>query len=482
MRVSTFFAAVGIAAVAAVLGAPGASASPVTVNFGSTGDNFMYAGVHSGVDYRERNWGAWEHVVVGPNTTAGAPPYRGLLHTDVGSLASVPNLSVQSAALTLTVSSVAKRGDLAAGESYDVELYLLDGANAGWSEGNGDNAVVPGASSWNYRAHNTTPWVGGAGLGTSTASPGLSTLVGTATIHPNAADPNAMQIGDKVSFNITGPQGLAAVQSWATGGTNAGFFLKTNLDTGETNARQGAVYFGSKENVVADRRPELSVTYTTPSGIAIGDVIGVDLAAAGGSATGFNIINSNGIIPDGSVVRYRNGSVIPGVSLSFSGAAGFVNDGAAAGWPGTSNDPYYMDQEVALRDLAYGIGAGSELTLTFAGLNDSLTYDLRTYALYDRADTRSREERITVTDGAGTQSFTSTRSSRWLADTLEDGGTVFEGLKTDGSGNLVVTVTGPVGNNPFLNAVVLQAVPEPGTGLLLMLAGLVGLCFRRRRR
>ncbi len=41
---------------------------------------------------------------------------------------------------------------------------------------------------------------------------------------------------------------------------------------------------------------------------------------------------------------------------------------------------------------------------------------------------------------------------------------MFTDLKTDGFGNLVVTVTGAAGSsNPFLNAVVLQAVPEPST-------------------
>ncbi|MDZ7618103.1 MAG: hypothetical protein U1E05_13950 [Patescibacteria group bacterium] len=463
MRAFTLSAALAVASVAC-LPLAYTFAGPVTVNFGSTGDNFMYSSMGN------YNWGSWEHIIVGPNLTTNGPPYRGLLHTDIGSLASVPNISVQSATLTLTISSVAKRGTLA---NYDVELYLLDDSNAGWVEGTGNADVVNGASSWNYLAYSTTPWTGGAGVGASVGSAGLHALLGTATIVPAS-----MAVDDKVSFQITSPEGIAALQSWATGGTNAGFFLKTSTDTGTTNADWGAVYFGSKENVTVSRQPVLSVDYTTP--IALGDVIGVDFASAGGSATGFNVFNSNATIADGSVLRNNGGTVVHGVSLSFSGGNGFTNPADTAGWIGASSDPYYGGQETALRDIVYASGLGSALTLTFSGLDDALSYDMRVYSLFDRSDIRDRQETISVTDGLDTRSVTTTRYSRWLATTLEDGGTLFEQLKTDGNGNLVVTVTGPVGNNPFLNAIVLQAVPEPSTALMLPWAVLAVLGFRRR--
>ncbi len=463
MRRFTLFVAIGTAAVV-WFDAASASAAPVTVNFGSDGDNFMYAPMG------DHNWGTWEHVIVGPNLTTNGPPYRGLYHFDISSLTGVPNISVQSATLSLTVSDVSKRGTLT---SYDVELYLLDDSNAGWLEGTGSAAVVPGASSWSSLAHGTASWTGGPGVGVSTASPGLSTLLGTATIAPAT-----MAVDDKVSFQITSPEGIAVLQSWAGGGTNAGFFLKTSTDTGTTNSGWGAVYFGSKENTTESRNPVLSVDYTTP--IALDDVIGIDFASAGGSATGFNVFSSNTTIADGSVIRHNGGSVVHGVSLSFSGGDGFTNPGETAGWVGASSDLYYADQE--LRDIVYASGSGSELTLTFAGLDDALSYDVRVYSLFDRSDIRNREEAISVTDGLGFQSLTSTRYSRWLATTLEDGGTVFTDLKTDGNGNLIVTVTGPVDYNPFLNAIVLQAVPEPSTLLMLFLAGLALASVRRRKR
>lgn len=521
MRVSTFFAAVVIAAVTAVLGVSGAFASPVTVNFGSTGDNFMYAGVHGSTDYRERNWGTWEHVVVGPNTTGGAPPYRGLLHTDVSSLASIPSLSVQSAALTLTVSSVLKRGDLAAGESYDVELYLLDDANAGWWEGSGNDAVVPGASSWNYWAHNTTPWVGGTGIGTSAASPGLSALLGTATIHPNAADPNAMQIGDKVSFNITSPQGLAAVQSWATGGTNAGFFLKTNLDTGETNARQGAVYFGSKENAVADRRPVLSVDFTTP---AIAHYRFEDATSADGAQAADFLGLNHGTYRSTVAQSSDTPAALPGSSQSISLNGGGHVDlttlpgvGSALNEDGVKFDFWVKTDSTAKTRMFGTFNTGPDQTAVAMTANTDhwLSHVPGTTALFLRESGTTREvsayfdaSQVDIYDGEWHHVAWAINEplTKGLSSSFDP--SVFT-LTVDGSPVALTYTPGKGLNagdgfnefaNPFrigaagrethfnerffgqFDNFTISIIPEPGTGLLLMLAGLVGLCFRRRRR
>ncbi len=96
MRVAKLSAAVVIVGTMLLAGAS-VRAAPVTVNFGSTGDNFMYSGSAA---HRNNNWGASPDILAGPNTTTNGPPYRGLLHTDISSLASVPNLSVQSGTLT----------------------------------------------------------------------------------------------------------------------------------------------------------------------------------------------------------------------------------------------------------------------------------------------------------------------------------------------------------------------------------------------
>jgi len=68
--------------------------------------------------------------------------------------------------------------------------------------------------------------------------------------------------------------------------------------------------------------------------ITAGDVIAVDFANDGGSASGFNVIDSNTTISAGSVIRYNGGTVLDGVSLTFAGATGFNDDSNANGWSG----------------------------------------------------------------------------------------------------------------------------------------------------
>lgn len=190
---------------------------------------------------------------------------------------------------------------------------------------------------------------------------------------------------------------------------------------------------------------------STPSQAAItaGDVIAVDLSTAGGTATNYNPFNANGSIAAGSVIRLSDGTVVTGTSLTFAGAGGFNNDGAANAWPGTGADPHYVG---AADDISFG---GTQ-TLTYAGLDPSLKYNVRIYSLI--SNNPGAMENFVVTDGVGTTGITnSTRGSRWGAATLEAGGTVFNGVSTDASGNIAVSAV-PVNSNAFLNAVTLEAV------------------------
>ena len=212
--------------------------------------------------------------------------------------------------------------------------------------------------------------------------------------------------------------------------------------------------------------------------ITAGDAIAVDFASAGGSAPGYNIINSNTTIAAGSVIRFGDGTVVDGVSLAFSGGNGFVDDSASSNWSGTAADPFYV---AAADDIVYAVDDGATLTLTFAGLDDSLSYNVRVYSLHGRVDARARSEAFSITNGTGTVGGTLVRGDRWDAATLELGGTVYEDVATDGGGNIMVTVTGGNYNNPFLNAVVLEAVPEPTTGVLTLL-GLCSICLLAWRR
>lgn len=222
-----------------------------------------------------------------------------------------------------------------------------------------------------------------------------------------------------------------------------------------------------------------ALTPQSHAAVVGGDVIAVDLSSGGGSATNYNVFNSNTTIGAGSVVRLSDGNVVTGVSLTFAGAGGFNNDANANAWPGTGGDPFYVG---AADDISFG---GTQ-TLTYAGLDDSLTYNVRIYSLI--GNNPSALENFSVTDGGGTTGITnSSRGSRWNAATLELGGTVFNGVSTDGSGNIVVQAI-PVTANAFLNAVTLEAVappspatPEPTT-MLLLCVGLASIAVCRPNR
>ena len=179
-----------------------------------------------------------------------------------------------------------------------------------------------------------------------------------------------------------------------------------------------------------------------------GDVIAVDLSSAGGSAANYNVINTSaGSIAAAQVVEYNSQTVRPNISVTLSAVHGFNDDANAGNWGGTAADTYY---ETAADDITYSPG---DISLTFSGLDDSFSYNVRVYALINDGVT----DTISVTDGSGTQSTTEVRSTRFAAATLEDAGLVFSNLATDGSGNIVVTTHSSNGWE-ILNAVVLEAI------------------------
>jgi hypothetical protein len=223
--------------------------------------------------------------------------------------------------------------------------------------------------------------------------------------------------------------------------------------------------------------------------IAAGDAIAVDLSSVGGSAANFNVFNTATTITAGSVIRHNGGTVVDGVSLTFAGPAtlGFNNDPDGEGWAGAGGDPYYVQ---AANDLAFETTTGANgLTLTFAGLNDSLTYTLRVYSLLNYPTSgggatavQNRLTTFEVTDGAGTQSVQNTRKFRWDAASLEASNMVFSDLQTNGSGQIILRVGFGATDfgTSFLNAAVLEVVPEPASLALMGLGGLMMLPRRRR--
>jgi len=239
---------------ATVIGFAGSLLADI-IQFNPSADTFILDQVT-----RNENAGANVRLIAGPNSAAGNV-YRSLIRFDVSSLSN-QYASIDSATLTFTHDGTSK---LRTNGTITLNLFLLDNSNKDWIQGTDTFATdgSTGAAVWNYLAYdanNPVAWSGGAGIGNSTASAGISTLLGSVNIVNND-----VAVGGKVSFTLNST-GLAAIESWINGGDNAGFFIATD----EGDAFQNAVLFGSKEHATAAYRPELAVTYTIPEPTTLG--------------------------------------------------------------------------------------------------------------------------------------------------------------------------------------------------------------------
>lgn len=235
------------AAIAALLSSPVAHAANLTTY--ASADSFIY----QYIDWFNVNWGSGTSLSVGQN---GVNPanlnYRTMQRFDVSALTGNYS-SIDSATITFRHTSKAK---LAAGQTLTLNLFLLDNTNAAWVEGI-DIATTPTTTqgaTWNNLSagdSGSTAWSGGAGIGNSTASVGISTLVDTVAITNDDA-----VIGGTVTFNLNAAA-LTQIDSWATGGSNAGFFLTSTEDQDVQNV----AIFASREHAT-DAGPTLSVDYT----------------------------------------------------------------------------------------------------------------------------------------------------------------------------------------------------------------------------
>ena len=221
--------------------------------FGASDDNFMY----SSLDW---NWGAWTtpQLVIGMNNTTAR--FRGIMRFDPSSL-DIAGKQVKCATLELTIDATSKLSS--ANGDFETRLLLLANANADWVEGTKSATTAGiGETNWEYRKYNTEAWTGGAGIGNSTNSTGVSALLDTVDI-----DTSNMWVGKKLTFIIDTPEGLAALTSWIRGGSNPGFLLATD----ENPIGMNAIHVGTKEHGTADRRPVLRIVLEpkTPIGTVI---------------------------------------------------------------------------------------------------------------------------------------------------------------------------------------------------------------------
>jgi hypothetical protein len=216
--------------------------------------------------------------------------------------------------------------------------------------------------------------------------------------------------------------------------------------------------------------------------IVVGQSIGVDIGAANGWVSNWTLVTS---FTSGLATQdMTTGTAISDVTVAFatsgtSAGGGFNNLG---GYP--AGNAINTVSTAITTDGAYGTATGTNaLTLTFSGLDNSLTYTLEVFSVaaglptFNDADTP-------IINGVATNwatGFTS-RAARYAKTT----GATFAGLSTDGAGNLSFAISDALHSNAIMNGAILtataSAVPEPST--YAALAGLAALGFvawRRRR-
>lgn len=223
-----------------------------------------------------------------------------------------------------------------------------------------------------------------------------------------------------------------------------------------------------------------------------GQIIGIDFGASSSvdnltwnqfSVGGGEFVEgiANGATTSLNSLNDTAGSAVSGVTFSLQNNAGFIaydfGLGASAGGAvGTLGDGALIDDESVYGDCLMANDRastgrnqvdGANFVLTFTGLDNSLTYNL------------------SIGQGLANDNFNTTivaDGQSILTDSSPGPGYAgFTGLGTDGSGNLVITMTSDGGaDHVNVAALTLQAIPEPATlGLVAAFGGAV-LFIRRR--
>jgi len=210
------------------------------------------------------------------------------------------------------------------------------------------------------------------------------------------------------------------------------------------------------------------LTFSASGAIVLNDVIGIDFGPTAAD-NNYNSLNSiSGTL--NNLVSLTDGStVITGVSVNVADFAWSNNDADHTLGSGTLNS-----NESNLTDWIGGSGTN---TITFSGLDDALLYDIQIGHAFS-ANTTNTDTDYSVDGQTATAYHDNVAGSSFV--NLSD-------LSTDGSGNLVISLTGASGasGSSFVSAMTLTAsdvapIPEPSSAALLGLGGLA-LISRRKR-
>lgn len=249
----------------------------------------------------------------------------------------------------------------------------------------------------------------------------------------------------------------------------------------------------------------VSVVFAMASGskisadLVVGDTIGIDFDAVGGAeissgtpplgSLNFNHFEDTGIADGGTaslggLIIDTDGGVWAGVGFSLTNNTGDntneANSSAGDAFGGfdetvygdrlISNDSNATGRLTDGDTLIDGVNDRAHFVLRFTGLDDSLTYDL--FGGHHTDNSNSNFDTIwQVVQPTGT------------IESAADFQHSFTSLATDGAGNLEIYIIrrGDVdGQHVSISGLTLTAVPEPGSLIILGLAGIVGALRRSK--
>ena len=222
----------------------------------------------------------------------------------------------------------------------------------------------------------------------------------------------------------------------------------------------------------------VATSFTVNAALVVYDTIGIDFGttAPADPDTTFNQVIGVGLVAGASEIlsagtlSNTTGGIVNDVGFTFTNLATSTTVSTLTN--GLAGDGALIDHTSVYSDgiRAEFVNGADIFTMTFTGLNDNLAYDLNAGLYNNNGNFISRYE----VDGVN--QLVRTNNSNPLLSYPR-----FNDLRTDGSGNLVITGIAAQGaGRAAIAALTLTAVPEPSSTALLGL-GLSSLLLRRRR-